>query len=110
MIRLIVISTFLVWCGVSLADEGAKQAPAAGGSVQRFVINKPFGPTVCAVGDKLKKETGKLQKECSKWDKSQSKKLGKRYLTGTCNDSCSECPGNSVLKQCKVQGVVHYFL
>lgn len=47
-----------------------------------------------------------LRSDCQAWIKDQRSDLGKRYLTSTCEDSCSDC-GMS-LQRCTVTGTIRY--
>jgi hypothetical protein len=97
-------------CGLSPNGSGI---PVANGTVnggidnsKDFLVTSAFGPTQCKTEAIAKEAVKDLKSECNTWIKERKNDLGAKFLTGTCNDSCTDCTMG--LKRCQVNGLVHY--
>ncbi len=94
----------------------ASTSPGAGSTIdvetREGVITTKFGSkaasglTGCKTEDVANSKIKDLKGDCNAWLKDRKSELKIKYLTGTCEEDCSDC-GMS-LKRCTVTGSVHY--
>lgn len=75
-------------------------------------ITTVFGSTAttglagCKTEELSKTTVRDLKSDCSAWMKDQKAQLKDKYLTGTCEEQCSDC--SMGLRRCSVKGSVRY--
>lgn len=92
-------------------DDEATPAPTSE-TITDDELTNVFGPTAttgmtgCKTEELAKSAVRELKSDCGAWLKDQKSQLRDRYVTGTCEEQCSDCQMH--LRRCAVKGMVRY--
>lgn len=100
----------------TVETEGEDETPAPTDSPTQVTddneLTTVFGSTAttglagCKTEELTKSVIRDLKSDCSAWMKDQKSQLKDKYLTGTCEEQCSDCQMG--LRRCSVKGSVRY--
>jgi hypothetical protein len=81
-------------------------------TTQDFLMSKTFGSKAtsglsgCKTEEASKDVLKDLNTQCMAWMNDKHAEMKEKYVTGTCEESCSDC-GMS-MQRCSMKGVIHY--